>query len=303
MAATPSGVTLSTAVASPEQLGHIGKLASQLVSDGDRVGLGSGRAALSFVRELAARVASEGLTITGVPTSIKTEELARELGIPLASLDSVEQLDIAVVRCLPVSPLSAPLAHSLPLLLLPQDGADEVAPGMVLMKGGGGNLLREKITEHIATRLIIVVGEEKVVPHLGTNFPVFLEVIEFGRAMVHRALEGMGATVTQRMNGNVSPLCPCSPAPEPASRFWVADIICFAAALPARIQEPFLTDDGNPYLHAQFPPAALVDPVDLDARLQALPGIVETGIFVNMATEVFIAKVDGSVEHLTAAAS
>ena len=75
---------------------------------------------------------------------------------------------------------------------------------MALMKGGGGNLLREKITEHIALRLVILVGEEKVVPRLGTNFPVFLEVIEFGRAMVHSALEGMGATVTQRMNGDVS---------------------------------------------------------------------------------------------------
>ena len=75
---------------------------------------------------------------------------------------------------------------------------------MALMKGGGGNLLREKITEHIAKRLIIVVGEEKVVPQLGTNFPVFLEVIEFGRSMVQRTLEGMGATVTQRMNGDVS---------------------------------------------------------------------------------------------------
>ena len=63
MAATPSGVTLSAATATPEQLAHIGKLASELVSDGDRVGLGSGRAALSFVRELAARVAAEGLTM------------------------------------------------------------------------------------------------------------------------------------------------------------------------------------------------------------------------------------------------
>ena len=97
MAATPSGITLSASAASPEQLAHIGKLASQLVSEGDCVGLGSGRAALSFVRELAARVTAEGLTITGVPTSIKTEELARELGIPLATLDSVKQLDIAVV--------------------------------------------------------------------------------------------------------------------------------------------------------------------------------------------------------------
>ena len=232
--ATPSGVTLSAATATPEQLAHIGKLASELVSDGDRVGLGSGRAALSFVRELAARVAAEGLTITGVPTSIKTEELARELGIPLATLDEIEEIDIAV------------------------DGADEVAPGMALNKGGGGNLLREKITECIAKRLIIVVGEEKVVPCLGTNFPVFMEVMEFGRAVVTRALTQMGATVTQRMEESGA---------------------------------PFLTDDMNPYLHVAFPAEALADPAALDTKLRSLPGVVETGIFVGMATEVFIAKV------------
>lgn len=224
----------------PEQLAAIGKLASELVNDGDRVGLGSGRAALSFVRELGVRVEA-GLTITGVPTSIATENLALELGIPLAKLDDLEEIDIAV------------------------DGADEVAPGLALSKGGGGNLLREKITESIAKRLVIVVGEEKVVPRLGTNFPVFMEVIEFGRAAVTRRLIAMGASVTQRMAA----------------------------------ESPFLTDDGNPYLHVTFPPAALDDPHALDAKLRALPGVVETGIFVGMATEAFIAKVDGTVEHRT----
>lgn len=241
MASTPSGVTLSTdKVATPEQLAAIGKLASELVNDGDRVGLGSGRAALSFVRELGVRVEA-GLTVTGVPTSIATENLALELGIPLAKLDDVEEIDIAV------------------------DGADEVAPGLALSKGGGGNLLREKITESIAKRLVIVVGEEKVVPRLGTNFPVFMEVIEFGRAAITRRLIEMGASVTQRMAA----------------------------------ESPFLTDDGNPYLHVTFPPAALEDPHALDAKLRALPGVVETGIFVGMATEALIAKVDGTIEHRT----
>ena len=200
------------------------------MNDGDCVGLGSGRAALSFVRELGARVAS-GLTITGVPTSLATEKLALELGIPLAKLDDVTQIDIAV------------------------DGADEVAPGMVLSKGGGGNLLREKITESIAKRLVIVVGEEKVVPRLGTNFPVFLEVIEFGRAAVTRALADMGGTVTQRMD------------------------VSGAA---------FHTDDGNPYLHVALPPEALADPVALDTQLRALPGVVETGIFVGMVRAIIL---------------
>jgi len=238
---TPSGVTLGAA-ASPEQLANIGRVASELVKDGDTVGLGSGRAALSFVRELGTRV-KDGLTIVGVPTSIKTADLATELGIPLATLETVESIDIAV------------------------DGADEVAPGMALIKGGGGNMLREKIVESIAKRLVILVGEEKVVPHLGTNFPVFVEVVEFGRATVERALKGLGATeVTQRMRDGAA----------------------------------FLTDDGNPYLHAVFPVAILEDPLTLDTQLRAIPGVVGTGIFVGMATEVFIAKLDGSVEHRTA---
>ena len=237
---TPSGVVLAAA-AQPKHLEAIGKLAAGLVRDGDRVGLGSGRAAMAFVNELGLRVKVSGLKCVAVPTGIATEKLALKAGVPLAALNEVDAIDIAV------------------------DGADEVAPGLALLKGGGGNILRERLVECIAKRLIILVGEEKLVPRLGTNFPVFLEVIEFGRVVVTRKLETeFGATVTQRMD---------------------------------LMGKPFLTDDGNPYLHVTFPPPMLDDPAALSARLRSLPGVVESGIFLDMATEAYIAKFDGSIEH------
>ncbi|KAK3251023.1 hypothetical protein CYMTET_39628 [Cymbomonas tetramitiformis] len=166
---TPSGVVLSSPAATSEQLAEVGRRAAQLVKDGDVVGLGSGRAAVAFVRALGERMKSEGLTCRGVPTGIATAAVAEEAGIPLVSPEDVEQIEIVV------------------------DGADELDPELNLIKGGGGNLLREKILEARAKRLVIVVGEEKTVARLGTGaFPIFLEVVEFGRASVTKALEARG---------------------------------------------------------------------------------------------------------------
>lgn len=228
------------AAASPSQLAVIGKIAAGLVKDGDRVGLGSGRAAIAAVRELGARVKSEGIKIIGVPTGTATEKVAREVGIPIECLDTVSELDIAI------------------------DGADEVDPAMNLLKGGGGNLTREKIVECIAKRLVIVVGEEKLVESMGAKFPVFLEALEFARPSVQRMLEAKGFKVVQRMQEDGS---------------------------------PFLTDDGNPILHASVPPGAW-NPVAFDKMLHATPGVVESGIFVDMATEVYVAALDGKIKLL-----
>jgi ribose 5-phosphate isomerase A len=227
--------------ASPEQLESIGIRAAGMIHDGDRVGLGSGKAALAFVRALGKRIHAEKLRIRAVPTSLLTEQVARDAGVPLATLDQIDALDIAV------------------------DGADEVDPHLNLTKGGGGNLTREKVIASIAKRFVIVVGEEKIVPRLGTAFPVFIELIEFARPVVTRKLQAMGAQVTQRMN-------------------------------PGGI--PFLTDNQNPYLHCHFPKGAadpLVNPLALDLKLHQTPGIVETGLFIAMATEVIIARFDGTI--------
>ncbi len=229
--------------ASPEQLEKIGVVAAGMVRAGERVGLGSGKAALAFVRALGARVRGEGLKMIGVPTSLLTEQVARESGIPLATLEQVETLDITV------------------------DGADEVDPALNLIKGGGGNLTREKVIASITKKFIIVVGEEKIVERLGTSFPVFVEVIEFARPVVMRKLQSMGATVTPRMNADGS---------------------------------AFLTDNGNPYLLCYFGPEGkrqLADAAGLDEALHHIPGVVETGLFIGMAAEVIVAHVDGSVEH------
>jgi ribose 5-phosphate isomerase A len=228
------------AVASAEQLDGIGALAAGLVAGGQRVGLGSGKAALAFVRALGRRVREERLEIIGVPTSVETERVARGLGIPLATLNDMEALDITV------------------------DGADEVDPALNLIKGGGGHLAREKVVASISRRYVIVVGGEKLVPQLGWKFPVFLEVLEFARAVVTRRMEALGAVVTPRKNADGS---------------------------------IYRTDNGNPYLHCQFPTGGLADARALDAALHALPGVIETALFVGMAQEVIVAHGDGRVER------
>jgi ribose 5-phosphate isomerase A len=202
--------------ATVEQLERLGAAAARRVEAGQRVGLGSGKAALAFVRALGERVRGEGLEMVGVPTSVLTERVAREAGITLATLEEVDRLDIAI------------------------DGADEVDPALNVIKGGGGNLLREKVVESLAAHLIIVVGEEKLVGTLGTTFPVFVEVVEFARPVLVREISAMGAAVTQRMTEN---------------------------------GKAYMTDNGNPYLHCRFPPELLGDPAAVDMQLRALAGV------------------------------
>ena len=183
-----------------------------------------------------------GLACTAVPTSLLTADAARTAGVPLVLLAQVEELDIAV------------------------DGADKVDPHLDLLKGGGGNLTREKVVASIARRFVILAGQEKIVPALGFNFPVFIEVIEFAQPVVVRKLEKMGARVSQRLKPNGT---------------------------------PFLTDNQNPYLHAVFgdAPHTLGDPLGLEHSLKLIPGVVETGLFVEMADEVIIANTDGTIER------
>ena len=228
--------------ASPAQLEELGRRAALLIGDGQRVGLGSGRAALAFVRQLGQRIRAEKLNVIGVATSLATEQVARDSGIPLSTLRDTPELDIAI------------------------DGADEVDPQLNLTKGGGGHLTREKVIASCARRLVIVVGQEKIVEHLGEHFPVFVEVIEFARPAVVRKLEALGGAVTQRMNADGS---------------------------------PFLTDNQNPYLHCRFgrPPHHLADPEKLELTLDEIPGLVETGLFFHMADEVLIANADGTIAH------
>ncbi len=149
------------------------------VTDGMRLGIGTGTTAAEFVRLLAERVAG-GMRIVGVPTSERTAALCAELGVPLSSLDEPPELDLTV------------------------DGADEVDPALNLIKGGGGALLREKIVAAASARMIVIADESKVVDSLG-RFPLPIEVNRFGLrsteiAIAHAASKlGLSGPLTLRV--------------------------------------------------------------------------------------------------------
>lgn len=146
-------------------------LALESVADGARLGIGTGSTAVWLVRLLAERIAATGLKVICVPTSTATARLARELGVPLATLDEVGALDLAI------------------------DGADEFDPDLNLIKGGGGAHLWEKIVAGAAARFIVIADEGKRVARLGA-FPLPVEVVRFGwratEAEVARALADLG---------------------------------------------------------------------------------------------------------------
>lgn len=158
--------------------------AVDFVQDGMKLGLGTGSTAAWMVRCLGERVRDEGLRVTGVPTSTRTAELARQVGVPVASLDEVKWLDLTI------------------------DGADEFDPGLALIKGGGAALLQEKIVATASDQMIVIADAAKEVAQLGT-FPLPVEVIPFGwqttKALIEELLVGLDVldrNVTLRMNGD-----------------------------------------------------------------------------------------------------
>ena len=144
------------------------------------IGLGTGRAAAGFVRELGERVRN-GLEVRGIPTSRATESLARSLGIPLIGFEDVSAVDLAV------------------------DGADEVDPERNLIKGHGGALVRERVVAAAASRFVVLVGPEKLSPRLGVRRSVPVEAIPFAAPQVRRALERMGAEAEIRTESEGEP--------------------------------------------------------------------------------------------------
>ena len=138
--------------------------ALELVTDDSRVGLGSGHAAQAFVRALGERIRTGRLRVHGVPTSEETASLSRQEGIPLLTLAEAGILDLTV------------------------DGADEVDPQLNLIKGYGRDMVREKIVAASSRRLIILVGDEKLVPQLGTHGKLPVEVVPFALPLCERRL-------------------------------------------------------------------------------------------------------------------
>ncbi|NBZ89458.1 ribose-5-phosphate isomerase RpiA [Stagnihabitans tardus] len=160
------------------------KRACDYVQTGMKVGLGTGSTAAWMVRCLGERVREEGLKIVGVPTSTRTAELARQVGIQVVSLDEAKWLDLTI------------------------DGADEFDPQLALIKGGGAALLQEKIVATASDQMIVIADAAKEVATLGA-FPLPVEVIPFGwqttKALIEEtlvALDVMNREVSLRMNGD-----------------------------------------------------------------------------------------------------
>ncbi|MBS4214549.1 MULTISPECIES: ribose-5-phosphate isomerase RpiA [Neobacillus] len=154
----------------------VGELAADFVKDGMVVGLGTGSTVYFTLMKLGALVEA-GLSIQGIPTSVQTAELAKKLQIPLASMDEVKKIDIAI------------------------DGADEFDSNLNLIKGGGGALVREKIVAKAAEKFIVVADPSKMVKTLGA-FPLPVEVVPFGAVQTENYIrELQGKTKLRQTNG------------------------------------------------------------------------------------------------------
>ena len=212
--------------------------AVEFVQPGMRLGLGTGSTTRHFVELLGARV-RDGLAVVAVPTSETTRADAERLGIPLSTLDETPELDLTV------------------------DGADEIAPDLTVVKGGGGALLWEKIVAAASARMIVIADETKWVPVLG-HFPLPIEVVPFGLAATRHAVESAA----------VAAGCP-------------------GPVLLRRTREghPFVTDGGHHILDASL--GRIADPNALAAGLARIPGVVEHGLFIGLVAAAIIAGAGG----------
>ena len=211
-----------------------GEAAAALVEAGMIVGRGTGSTAAFMVKALAAR----GLDIRCVPTSKATADLAGGLGMNLLELDQAMTIDLTI------------------------DGADEIGPGLALIKGGGAALLREKLVWEASRRCVVIAEAVKSVRRLGA-FPLTIEVVPFG----HK-------TTALRI---------CDVLSEHE--------IGVAAALRKRDGAPVVTDNGNYIYDAAC--GVIADPAALGAALKSLTGVVEHGLFLDLAEEALIGTETG----------
>ena len=206
------------------------------IESGMAIGLGTGSTTAFFIDLLAQRLRSGRLRgIRAVPTSDRTAERARELGIPLTTLSDAPRLDVAV------------------------DGADEVDPDLNLIKGLGRALLREKVVEIQADRFLVLVDESKLVGRLGSKGPLPVEILPFQAAAHVRWLNTLGCR----------------------AELWLEED-----------GSPVITDNGN-YLARCWFHDGITDCHALARTLADRPGILEHGLFLDMASSVIVAGRDG----------
>jgi ribose 5-phosphate isomerase A len=208
---------------------HAAEKALGFIEPGMVVGLGSGSTATLFIKLLGEKV-KRGLKVRGVASSNDSANLGRELGIPIVDFREVTEIDVNV------------------------DGADEVAPGLALIKGGGGKLLREKIVASASKQFVVVADSSKLVEKLG-KFPLPIEVIQMAEPLVTKKLSvlGLGSKIRQAKDGSGD----------------------------------YITDEGNLILDCA--PTVIDDPERLGAHIAAITGVVEHGLFVGFANIALVA--------------
>jgi ribose 5-phosphate isomerase A len=211
------------------------------VEDGMKLGLGTGSTAAWMVRCLAERIRTEGLKVTCVATSKRTAELARELEVPLSTLDKVKWLDLTI------------------------DGADEFDVNLNLIKGGGAALLQEKIVATASDRMIVIADAAKEVAQLGA-FPLPVEVIPFGYQTTKALIE---------------------------ETLFSLDVLNREVKVRMNRSRPLKTDEGNYLLDLHL--RRIGNPRQLALVLNQIPGVIETGLFIDICDVVVIGSAEGRV--------
>ena len=226
-----------------EQKRVVGEAAAALVEDGMTVGLGTGSTAAHMVRALGERARGEGLRLRCVATSDATATLARDVGLQLVALDDAVEIDLTL------------------------DGADEIGPGLALIKGGGAALLREKLVWEASRRCVVIADASKVVAQLG-RFPLPVEVVTFGHltTAVRLAAAARSAGV----------------AAEPRVRMSQ--------------DAPVRTDGGN--MIYDIACQAIPNPDTLATAIKQVTGVVEHGLFLRLAESALVAD-NAGVRRLT----
>jgi ribose 5-phosphate isomerase A len=211
------------------------------IKDNTTIGLGSGNTILRALELAAERIKKENLKINFIPTSYQMEIAAKRLGLRTTSLDENTEPDLAM------------------------DGADQVQwRTLDLVKGGGAALLREKIVDSTARRLVIVIDEKKLVKTLGGAQPIPVEITPFGySSTVEKIRRITEKTVLRETPGKVGPV---------------------------------ITDNGNMIVDAYF--RSLRRPEIVHEKLRKIPGVVETGLFLGMADTAYVGRKDGHVDIL-----